>query len=159
MPGQDGGVAAFCESIPCFPAENSHTLGPKDQNRVSVPRMATVVTTRFSETFEGWRSRALTDSRESEETLRLPDFIHDFISYCNFSLPNGLLPPWSGAHYAGLPRCACGAVAAPDGLMSDASCLAFMASFALGWEERSILMALSIWLLRLWNLVFDHPCR
>jgi hypothetical protein len=58
--------------------------------------MATVVITRFSKTFEGWRSKALTmtigRTRENEETLQLPDFIKGFMSYYNFSLPNGLLP-------------------------------------------------------------------
>ena len=78
-------------------------------------------------------------TREKEETWQLP--ISSRISYHTVIsvLHNGLLP--HGAHYAGLPRCArCGAVEAPDGLMPDASCLAKVtASFALGWEERSIL--------------------
>jgi hypothetical protein len=105
-----------------------------------VPRVATVVT-RFSETFEGWGFKALSIGAPVKTKKHCSYRISSRISYHTVIsvLHNG---PWPhGAHYAGLPRRArCGAIEAPDGLMPDGSCLAMVtASFALGWEERSIL--------------------
>jgi hypothetical protein len=56
--------------------------------------MATVVT-RFSETFEKWGFKALSIGAPVKEILQLPDFIKDFISYCNFSFPQRSFSPWS----------------------------------------------------------------
>jgi hypothetical protein len=91
-------VAAFCESIPCLPAENSQTLGPT--TKILSPYQGSLKDgdrcRQVFETFKGWRFKALAIgvpavTRENEETLRLPDFIKDFTSYCNFSLPNRLM--------------------------------------------------------------------
>jgi hypothetical protein len=81
-------------------------------------------------------------TRENEETLQLPISsrfsYHTVISVLTTAFCS------NGAHITlachGMRGVVCGAVEAPDGLMFDASFLGrVMASFALGWEERSIL--------------------
>lgn len=118
------GYSGFLRVDPLFASGKFPDPRFYDQDRVSVPRMATVVT-RFSETFEGWGFKALSIGAPAKMKKHRSYLISSRISYHTVIsvLPNGLLP--HGAHYAGLPRRArCGAVEAPDGLMPDASCLA-----------------------------------
>jgi hypothetical protein len=100
MPGQDrfSHCSGFLRIDPLFasgefpdPRSYDQDLSPYQGSLKDGDRCRQVF-----ETFKGWRFKALAIgvpavTRENEETLRLPDFIKDFTSYCNFSLPNRLM--------------------------------------------------------------------